>query len=124
MPFDGELILCIPEIFYTIIYLFIFSSLLYRIQYISIISYSNKALAQNEFDGLTFGCPSNTPNCTPRTGTMILDEFGMDNIWLWYCVLINVGLSVFLAFLGYIFFSRTSRPLMRLKSDIPGTKSQ
>ena len=91
-----------------------------RLQYLSIVSYSNKALSQNEFDGLVFECgPKAAPGCTARTGTQILDDFGLNNIWLWNCVLINIGLSFGFAILGYIFFARTSKPLMRLTSDVP-----
>ena len=95
------------------------------IQYISIIAYSNKALAQNEFEGLTFTCgPTAPPTCRSQTGAEVLSTFGLDNISLWNCVIINVAISFGFAFLGYLFFQRTSAPLMRLRTDPPGKEEK
>ena len=79
------------------------------------IAYSNKALAQNEFRGLKFFCPPFGFQCI--SGEQILDSFALDDIPLWYCVLINVGISFVLGLLGYFFFLNTSSPSIRLVSD-------
>ena len=95
------------------------------IQYISFISFSNKALAQNEFNGLTFNvsCPSN-PNGCQTSGSDILKRFALDTPSLWYCVLINVALSIAYMIIGAIGFSKTTAPLMRLSSDPPSKKTK
>jgi hypothetical protein len=89
------------------------------IQYISFISYSNKALAQNEFDGLNFAypCPDNPNNICNVAGNDAIKLVGLENPSLWYCVLINVGLSLAFMIIGVIGFAKTTAPLMRLSSD-------
>ena len=47
-----------------------------------------------------------------------MTQFSLDSPWLWYCVIINIGISVGFAIIGFLAFQRTSRPLMRLKSDV------
>lgn len=79
------------------------------IQYISPIAYSNKALSQNEFNGLNFSVCS-TRGCIKQTGAEILSQYGLDNISLWTSVGINVAIMIGLTLLGYAFFQRTSRP--------------
>ena len=83
------------------------------IQWLSWISYSNKALAQNEFDGLVFKCVAGAP-CF-ATGADVISSYSLSNPTLWYCVIINVGISVGVLAIGFFAFNRTSRPLMRLK---------
>jgi len=87
------------------------------IQYISPIAYSNKALAQNEFEGLSFQC--NPGAVCYETGKQVLSAFAYDNIPLWTCVAINVGLMVGFLIIGFAFFQRTSRPseMLNVKED-------
>lgn len=88
------------------------------IQYLSIIAYSNKALAQNEMNGLTFNvCTSAStyPGCDKTSGASLLDKQGLNNIWLWYCVLINCSIMTLFTLIGALAFSRTTRPLLKLK---------
>ena len=94
------------------------------IQYISFISYSNKALAQNEFEGLTFtiSCPNNSTTCITTTGSAVLSQFALDKPWLWYCILINVALSIAYMIIGAIGFAKTTAPLLRLSSESPSKK--
>jgi hypothetical protein len=84
----------------------------HRIQYISLITYTNKALAQNEFEGLTFSCPSGRRCLT--TGAVVLDYYKLQDMPKWQCVGINAVLFVGLLALGFFFYKRTSQPLMRL----------
>ena len=84
------------------------------IQWLSIITYSNKAYNQNEFIGLTFSCSGPSTQCY-TTGEQVLEAFGLLNPSLWYCVLINCCLMIAFTFLGFLFFSRTSAPLLRLQ---------
>ncbi|KAJ3265513.1 ATP-binding cassette sub- G member 2 [Chytriomyces hyalinus] len=84
------------------------------LQYISIISYSYKGLIQNEFLGLSLRC-SPEMRCVTYLGDTVVAQFALETPTIWYCVLINCCLGVFLLGLGYTFFQRTSRPLLRLK---------
>jgi ABC-type multidrug transport system permease subunit len=84
------------------------------IQWISIISYSNKALNQNEFPGLVFNCEPGGP-CY-KTGEQILEIFAFTNPQgVWVCVGINLALALAFISIGYVLFRSTSKPLMRLK---------
>ncbi|KAI9208487.1 ABC-2 type transporter-domain-containing protein [Polychytrium aggregatum] len=88
------------------------------IQWISIISYSNKALNQNEFSGLTFNmCSANITNPGPTcftSGDYIVQDHNLNNPDKWMCILANVIIGLCFLILGYAFFQRTSRPLQRL----------
>lgn len=85
------------------------------IQWISLITYTYKALSQNEFDSnLTFDCGTTTGQCY-KTGTDVINGFTLSNPTLWTCVAINVGFSFFFILLGIAVFSRTSAPLQKLK---------
>lgn len=94
------------------------------IQYLSFITYSNKALSQNEMNGLTFTypCPYNTSVTCDTPGSEILKQYALDFPSLWLCILINVGLSIVCLLVGAIGFAKTTAPLMRLSTD-PPTKS-
>ena len=85
-----------------------------RIQWISLISYSNKALNQNEFPGLVFECYG-TPNCQ-STGEQVIDQFGLGSPnGIWTNVAINIAFAVAYIIIGYAFFRKTSKPLLRLE---------
>ncbi|KAI9141200.1 P-loop containing nucleoside triphosphate hydrolase protein [Paraphysoderma sedebokerense] len=84
------------------------------IQWISLIAYSNKALSQNEFSGLTFTCSPNTPGCI-ADGDKVLDIYDLDAPSLSNSIIILWGIGVGFVILGYFFFRISSRPLMRLK---------
>ena len=83
------------------------------LQYISIIGYTNKALAQNEMQGLVFECAPQGP-CIP-TGELALKSVALDGIPKWDCLMINLGLSIAFGFVGFVFFVFTSRPPLKLK---------
>ncbi|KAJ3220188.1 hypothetical protein HDU67_005514 [Dinochytrium kinnereticum] len=71
------------------------------IQWISIISYSNKALAQNELNGLNFTCPPQGQCLTD--GSAVIRNFALGTPGIWPCIFINLGLG------------QTSKPLLRLE---------
>ncbi|KAI8852325.1 P-loop containing nucleoside triphosphate hydrolase protein [Chytridium lagenaria] len=83
------------------------------IQWISIISYSNKALAQNELEGLTFTCPPQGQCLTD--GRAVIANFALNTPGIWPCVFINIGLGMSFVLIGYFLFRQTSKPLLRLE---------
>lgn len=84
------------------------------IQWISFISYSNKALVQNEFDSaIKFTC-SPGQACF-ADGAAVVSSYGLGTPSLWVCVLLNVLIALVMLVVGYMAFLRTSRPLMKLK---------
>ena len=74
-----------------------------------------KALAQNEFNHLTFNCTGVTSTACYPTGQSVISAFALENPGLWYCVIINVGLATAFLGFGFLFFNTTTRPLLRLK---------
>ncbi|KAJ3215521.1 ATP-binding cassette sub- G member 2 [Dinochytrium kinnereticum] len=84
------------------------------IQWISLITYTNKALAQNEFKGLKFSC-DRPGNCL-SDGSEILRTFSLNNPdGVWVCVLSNMAMSCGFLLLGYVLFRRNCKPLLRLE---------
>lgn len=79
------------------------------IQYLSPIAYSNKALAQNEFEGLVFTCEEGSSLCY-ETGLDVLNAFKYNDISIPVCIAINLGLMMGFTILGFAFFQKTSRP--------------
>lgn len=82
------------------------------IKWLSIIAYTNKAISQNELNGLKFNC--DVQPCFAN-GTQVLNTYSLtapDGVWS--CVGINAGFAVFFSFVGYLLFKRTSKPLLRL----------
>jgi hypothetical protein len=86
------------------------------IQWISTISYSNKALNQNEFYGLTFNTTRPGQNVTFDSGVNIVEIQKLNNPPMWWCIVINAGLGLTFLLLGFIFFNKTSAPLLRLNT--------
>ncbi|RKO89550.1 P-loop containing nucleoside triphosphate hydrolase protein [Blyttiomyces helicus] len=86
------------------------------IQWISIISYTNKALTQNEFTGLSFDpCPQNSTSVCYRNGQAVLDQYNLTNPSKWAAVGVNVGLGCAFLVIGFLVFRKTSRPFLKLK---------
>ncbi|KAJ3101117.1 ATP-binding cassette sub- G member 2 [Phlyctochytrium planicorne] len=84
------------------------------IQWVSLITYTNKALAQNEFQGLTFTC--NKPGQCLTNGDDILSIYSLNSPnSVWACIVINLAMSVVYIVIGYVLFRRTSKPLLRLE---------
>jgi ABC-type multidrug transport system permease subunit len=88
------------------------------IQWVSYIAYTNKALNQNEFDAEFKYCATTPINgVCPQfiSGIDIIKETALDTPGLWICVIINLAIAVGYLLLGALAFSRTTRPLLRLK---------
>jgi hypothetical protein len=82
------------------------------IQYVSFITYTNKALAQNEFRGLKFECTSQE-ECIPDGETVLSNNF-LDSLAMWSCVGVNAGLAGFYLIVAFIVFKRATKPTQRL----------
>ncbi|TPX31489.1 hypothetical protein SmJEL517_g05211 [Synchytrium microbalum] len=80
------------------------------IQWISFTMYSNKALVQNEFDGLVFPGGALYP-----TSEDVISTCNVGNPEMWYCILINVFMAFAWILLAYLGFDKTSKPTFRLK---------
>jgi ABC-type multidrug transport system permease subunit len=83
------------------------------IRWVSLINYSYSALAQNELNNVQFDC-GGVPTCT-ADGKQVLAMFDLDDVPLWYCVLINALMGVAYLIIGYILFRWRSKPLLKLK---------
>ncbi|KAJ3271639.1 hypothetical protein HDV01_006509 [Terramyces sp. JEL0728] len=83
------------------------------IQWISFLTYTMKALTQNEFNANAVFVCTKQP-CFPD-GPSVINAYGFSDPDLWGSIAANAGLSIGFLILGAIVFSRTSRPLMRLK---------
>jgi ABC-type multidrug transport system permease subunit len=82
-------------------------------QWVSIVAYSNKALAQNEFKGLSFECQPGA--VCYSDGSQALETFKLTNPGLWESTAINAAIGLGLVILGFVLFNRTSRPPSKLK---------
>ncbi|KAJ3251958.1 hypothetical protein HK103_001985 [Boothiomyces macroporosus] len=83
------------------------------IQWISFVTYTMKALSQNEFNAnAVFAC---TKQPCFKDGPSVINAYGFDNPDLWGSIAANAGLAIGFLLLGAIVFSKTSRPLMRLQ---------
>lgn len=83
------------------------------VQYVLPVGYATRALAQNEFTGLTFDCEGFS-SCIP-TGELILKEFALTSPSIWPCIGLLWVLTFLYLGIGYVLFLRTSKPAMRLK---------
>jgi hypothetical protein len=81
------------------------------IQWISLITYTYKALVQNEFDASsTFSTIRGS-----ISGSSVVESYGLGSPTMQQCIFINLGLAFLYLIAGIIIFQRTSAPLMRLK---------
>eukprot|EP00300_Choanocystis_sp_HF-7_P016356 c19385_g1_i1.p2 GENE.c19385_g1_i1~~c19385_g1_i1.p2 ORF type:complete len:669 (-),score=135.64 c19385_g1_i1:735-2741(-) len=76
-------------------------------RYVSIITYANQALIQNEFRGVTLKCKGGSSEGSPYlhcpvTPQMIFDFYDI-TISMWGCIGIMVAIAVVLRFLAYLF---------------------
>lgn len=81
------------------------------IQWTSLITYTYKALVQNEFD-------ASSTFSTVRgniSGTSVVESYGLGTPTMEQCIFINLGFATFYLLAGIFIFQRTSSPLMRLK---------
>lgn len=85
------------------------------IRWVSLVYLSYSALAQNEFELIRFDCGQSIA-CAP-TGKAVLELFDLDDLWLWYCVLINASMAIAYAIAGYWLFDWRTRPVLRLQTN-------
>ncbi|KAI8900282.1 P-loop containing nucleoside triphosphate hydrolase protein [Globomyces pollinis-pini] len=84
------------------------------IQWISLISYSYKSYCQNEFDAnIKFDCVVGKP-CLDN-GTQVINSYSLASPTLWECVGLSGLIGLAILVVAIFVFSRTSRPLLRLK---------
>lgn len=83
------------------------------IRWISLVYLSYSALAQNQFNQIDFDC-GNSLACTPD-GSAVLPLFNLDDLWLWWCVLVNLSMTIAYFIIGFYLFNWRSRPLKKLK---------
>ncbi|KAJ3310431.1 ATP-binding cassette sub- G member 2 [Boothiomyces sp. JEL0838] len=83
-------------------------------QYISVISYSNKAYVQNEFIGAKIDCSDPKKICY-KDGQMIVDTFALGNPKIMADIWCNILLCAGFALIAGFVFERTSRPIIRLE---------
>ncbi|KAJ3336599.1 hypothetical protein HDU91_001727, partial [Kappamyces sp. JEL0680] len=80
------------------------------LQYLSLIAYTYKGLAQNEFNsGLVFNCLKGE-QCF-STGEKVVEGFSLGDPSMWNSLFINMGLGAGFLLWGLIIFNRTSAPL-------------
>ncbi|KAH6563261.1 hypothetical protein BASA62_008687 [Batrachochytrium salamandrivorans] len=83
------------------------------VPYVSIITVSNKALAQNEFLGAKFECPNPTSICY-RDGQQVIDTYVLGSPTKWVSVGQNLVIMTVFLILAFSMFKHTSRPMLRL----------
>lgn len=85
------------------------------VPYLSPITYSIKALTQNEFNGAKFdACSPNASLCFP-SGDAVVKLWGYDDIELWTAVYCNLALTSGFLILGFVFYLQSSKPHEILK---------
>jgi ABC-type multidrug transport system permease subunit len=81
------------------------------IQWLSLISYSYKALLQNEMNADSiFSTPAGNV-----AGNDLVAAYGLDFPTYDLCICINLAFALFYLLAGILVFERTSRPMLRLK---------
>lgn len=84
------------------------------IQWISPLTYTIKALVQNEFSGLVVDCSQSIGACD-LNGILLIAPLALAEPSLWYCVAINGGFIFLFTAVGLILFTKASAPILRLK---------
>ncbi|KAJ2386715.1 hypothetical protein H4S02_003721 [Coemansia sp. RSA 2611] len=79
------------------------------IKYICMFFYAYAGLMQNEFGGLTFTCGSNDTACY-ATGEDVISKYGLDQLPIWACVVINLGLGVGFFAIAYCLLRWVAKP--------------
>eukprot|EP00834_Sanchytrium_tribonematis_P000335 NODE_6_length_70510_cov_1.054395.p40 type:complete len:220 gc:universal NODE_6_length_70510_cov_1.054395:44925-44266(-) len=86
------------------------------IQYISPVANTNKALCQNEFYENTFECGIKVKDkCIQIDGEEIVKNASLDKPEMGVVVGVNVAFLAVCLILGIMFFTRTTKPMIRLK---------
>ncbi|KAJ1671901.1 hypothetical protein GGF38_000452, partial [Coemansia sp. RSA 25] len=79
------------------------------LKYVCIYYYAYSAFVQNEFDGLEFTCSPGTAICY-QTGEDVLNTYGLNELPIWECILLNVALGVAFYALAYCLLRWKAKP--------------
>ncbi|PIA12540.1 P-loop containing nucleoside triphosphate hydrolase protein [Coemansia reversa NRRL 1564] len=79
------------------------------IKYVCIFYYSYSGLVQNEFNGLEFDCSTNESSCY-SSGEDVIDAYGLDEIPIWGCVVINFALGLGFYIIAYLSLRWVAKP--------------
>ncbi|KAJ2080962.1 hypothetical protein H4R24_002679 [Coemansia sp. RSA 988] len=79
------------------------------IKYVCLFYYSYSGLMQNEFDGLVFVCSSSDTSCY-NSGESVVDAYGLDEVPIWGCVVINLALGFGFYIIAYFLLRWVVKP--------------
>ncbi|KAJ1953886.1 hypothetical protein GGI12_005915 [Dipsacomyces acuminosporus] len=79
------------------------------IKYICLFFYAYAGFMQNEFKGLKFECDGSSAICY-RTGDDVIRTYGLDEVPIWECVVLNLVLAVGFYFFAYCLLRWKAKP--------------
>ncbi|KAJ1961271.1 hypothetical protein GGI12_003344, partial [Dipsacomyces acuminosporus] len=79
------------------------------IKYICIFYYAYAAFMQNEFSGLKFSCDGSSAVCY-RTGEEVIHTYGLNQIPIWQCIVINIALAIGFYIVAYCLLRWKAKP--------------
>ncbi|KAJ2862504.1 hypothetical protein GGH94_004233 [Coemansia aciculifera] len=79
------------------------------LKYVCIYYYAYSGFVQNEFDGLEFTCTPGAAICY-KTGQDVLNTYGLNELPIWQCILLNVVLGVAFYALAYCLLRWKAKP--------------
>lgn len=82
------------------------------LHYISPLTYSYMALAQNEFRGETFTCTGSGSQCY-RTGEQVLEQYHLYTFTIGECAGFLLAIAFVLVIMGYVGLRITAHPRFR-----------
>ncbi|KAJ2071998.1 hypothetical protein GGH13_002985 [Coemansia sp. S155-1] len=79
------------------------------LKYVCIYYYAYSGFVQNEFDGLEFTCTEGAAICY-KTGQDVLNTYGLNELPIWQCILLNVVLGIAFYALAYCLLRWKAKP--------------
>ncbi|KAJ2745781.1 hypothetical protein GGI20_001898 [Coemansia sp. BCRC 34301] len=79
------------------------------LKYVCIYYYAYSGFVQNEFGGLEFSCSPDAAICY-RTGQDVLNTYGLDELPIWQCILLNFVLGIAFYALAYCLLRWKAKP--------------
>ncbi|KAJ1823779.1 hypothetical protein LPJ60_001284 [Coemansia sp. RSA 2675] len=79
------------------------------LKYVCIYYYAYSGFVQNEFEGLEFTCTPGAAICY-KTGQDVLNTYGLDELPIWQCILLNVVLGIAFYALAYCLLRWKAKP--------------
>ncbi|KAJ2817214.1 hypothetical protein GGI24_005473 [Coemansia furcata] len=79
------------------------------LKYVCIYYYAYSGFVQNEFDGLEFTCAPDAAICY-QTGQDVLNTYGLNELPIWECILLNVVLGIAFYALAYCLLRWKAKP--------------